>query len=175
MWGIVIVGLINVLVIFIVIGLVDCWGCKLMLIFGFIVMVVGMGVLGIMMYIGIYFFIVQYIVVLMLLMFIVGFVMSVGLLIWVLCFEIQLLKGCDFGIICFIVINWIVNMIVGVIFLIMFNLLGSVNIFWVYGGLNVLFILLMLWLILEIKNVLLEYIECNLMQGCLLCEIGVCD
>lgn len=175
MWGIVIVGLINVFVIFIVIGFVDCWGCKLMLMLGFLVMAVGMGVFGIMMYIGIYFLLVQYFVIVMLLMFIVGFVMSVGLLIWVLCFEIQLLKGCDFGIICFIVINWIVNMIVGVMFLIMFNMLGNVNIFWVYAVLNVLFILLILWLVLEIKYVLLEYIECNLMKGCKLCEIGVYD
>lgn len=55
MWGIVIVGLINVFVIFIVIGFVDRWGRKLTLTLGFLAMVVGMGVFGIMMYIGIYF------------------------------------------------------------------------------------------------------------------------
>lgn len=66
-------------------------------------------------------------------------------------------------------------MIVGVTFLIMFNTLGNVNIFWVYAVLNVLFILLILWLVSEIKYVSLEYIERNLMKGRKLREIGVYD
>jgi hypothetical protein len=41
----------------------------------------------------------------------------------------------------------------------------AANTFWVYGGLNVLFILLTIWLIPETKNVSLEHIERNLMQG----------
>ncbi|VFS62813.1 Galactose transporter [Kluyvera cryocrescens] len=62
-------------------------------------------------------------------------------------------------------------MIVGATFLTMLNSLGSANTFWVYGGLNVLFIFLTLWLIPETKNVSLEHIERNLMQGRPLREI----
>ncbi|MCV6005520.1 MFS transporter, partial [Escherichia coli] len=76
------------------------WGRKPTLILGFIVMAAGMGVLGTMMHIGIHSSTAQYIAVLMLLMFIVGFAMSAGPLIWVLCSEIQPLKGRDFGITC---------------------------------------------------------------------------
>ena len=175
MWGTVIVGLTNVLATFIAIGLVDRWGRKPTLILGFIVMAAGMGVLGSMMHIGIHSSTAQYIAVLMLLMFIVGFAMSAGPLIWVLCSEIQPLKGRDFGITCSTATNWIANMIVGATFLTMLNSLGSANTFWVYGGLNVLFILLTIWLIPETKNVSLEHIERNLMQGRPLREIGARD
>lgn len=175
MWGTVIVGLTNVLATFIAIGLVDRWGRKPTLILGFIVMAAGMGVLGSMMHIGIHSATAQYFAVLMLLMFIVGFAMSAGPLIWVLCSEIQPLKGRDFGITCSTATNWIANMIVGATFLTMLNSLGSANTFWVYGGLNVLFILLTIWLIPETKNVSLEHIERNLMQGRPLREIGARD
>ncbi|MGF7446032.1 MFS transporter, partial [Klebsiella michiganensis] len=49
------------------------------------------------------------------------------------------------------------------------------NTFWVYGGLNILFIFLTLWLIPETKNVSLEHIERNLMKGRKLREIGARD
>ncbi|MDU1427932.1 MAG: MFS transporter, partial [Klebsiella michiganensis] len=52
---------------------------------------------------------------------------------------------------------------------------GSANTFWVYGGLNILFIFLTLWLIPETKNVSLEHIERNLMKGRKLREIGARD
>ncbi len=53
-----------------------------------------------MMHIGIHSPSAQYFAIAMLLMFIVGFAMSAGPLVWVLCSEIQPLKGRDFGITC---------------------------------------------------------------------------
>ena len=171
MWGTVIVGLTNVLATFIAIGLVDRWGRKPTLTLGFLVMAAGMGVLGTMMHIGIHSPSAQYFAIAMLLMFIVGFAMSAGPLIWVLCSEIQPLKGRDFGITCSTATNWIANMIVGATFLTMLNTLGNANTFWVYAALNVLFILLTLWLVPETKHVSLEHIERNLMKGRKLREI----
>ncbi|WP_284709438.1 MFS transporter [Escherichia coli] len=43
--------------------------------------------------------------------------------VWVLCSEIQPLKGRDFGITCSPATNWIANMIVGATFLTMLNTL----------------------------------------------------
>lgn len=172
MWGTVIVGLVNVLATFIAIGLVDRWGRKPTLILGFIVMALGMGTLGTMMNIGISSMFAQYFAVIMLLIFIVGFAMSAGPLIWVLCSEIQPLKGRDFGITCSTATNWIANMIVGATFLTMLNSLGSAHTFWVYAGLNVIFIFITLALIPETKNISLEHIERNLMQGKPLRKIG---
>ena len=172
MWGTVIVGLVNVLATFIAIGLVDRWGRKPTLILGFIVMALGMGTLSTMMNIGISSVFAQYFAVIMLLIFIVGFAMSAGPLIWVLCSEIQPLKGRDFGITCSTATNWIANMIVGATFLTMLNSLGSAHTFWVYAGLNVIFIFITLALIPETKNISLEHIERNLMQGKPLRKIG---
>jgi SP family galactose:H+ symporter-like MFS transporter len=175
MWGTVIVGLINVLATFIAIGLVDPWGRKPTLVLGFMVMAFGMGVLGTMLHIGIHSQGAQYFAIAMLLMFIVGFAMSAGPLIWVLCSEIQPLKGRDFGITCSTATNWIANMIVGATFLTMLNTLGNANTFWVYAALNLFFIVLTLWLIPETKHVSLEHIERNLMKGRKLREIGAHD
>ncbi|HAU5563107.1 D-galactose transporter GalP [Pantoea sp. BL1] len=172
MWGTVIVGLVNVLATFIAIGLVDRWGRKPTLVLGFIVMAAGMGILGTMLHIGINSASAQYFAVAMLLMFIVGFAMSAGPLIWVLCSEIQPLKGRDFGITVSTATNWIANMIVGATFLTMLNTLGNAPTFWVYAGLNVFFILLTVALIPETKNVSLEHIERNLMKGKKLRDIG---
>lgn len=172
MWGTVIVGLTNVLATFIAIGVVDRWGRKPTLVLGFLVMAVGMGVLGTMLHLGFHSQGAQYFAVAMLLMFIVGFAMSAGPVIWVLCSEIQPLKGRDFGITCSTATNWIANMIVGATFLTMLDSLGNANTFWVYGGLNVLFIILTLWLVPETKHISLEHIERNLMKGRPLREIG---
>ncbi len=172
MWGTVIVGLVNVLATFIAIGLVDRRGRKPTLKLGFLVMAIGMGTLGTMMNIGMNTPAAQYFAILMLLMFIVGFAMSAGPLIWVLCSEIQPLKGRDFGITCSTTVNWIANMIVGATFLTMLNSLGSAHTFWIYAGLNLVFIFITIALIPETKNISLEHIERNLMAGKPLREIG---
>ncbi|WP_433977427.1 sugar porter family MFS transporter [Erwinia sp. E_sp_B01_9] len=172
MWGTVIVGLVNVLATFIAIGLVDRWGRKPTLKLGFLVMAVGMGVLGTMLHMGIHSQGAQYFAIGMLMMFIIGFAMSAGPLIWVLCSEIQPLKGRDFGITVSTATNWIANMIVGATFLTMLNTLGNANTFWVYAGLNIVFIILTIWLIPETKNVSLEHIERNLLGGKKLRDIG---
>jgi len=172
MWGTVIVGLVNVLATFIAIGLVDRWGRKPTLKLGFLVMAVGMGVLGTLLHLGVETDFMKYFAIIMLMMFIVGFAMSAGPLIWVLCSEIQPLKGRDFGITVSTATNWIANMIVGATFLTMLDKLGNANTFWVYGALNVLFIILTLWLIPETKNISLEHIERNLMTGKRLRDIG---
>ncbi len=172
MWGTVIVGVVNVLATFIAIGLVDRWGRKPTLKLGFMVMAVGMGVLGTMLHIGVESDVAKYFSVAMLLMFIVGFAMSAGPLIWVLCSEIQPLRGRDFGITVSTTTNWIANMIVGATFLTMLDTLGNANTFWVYAALNVVFIFITIALIPETKNVSLEHIERNLMSGEALRDIG---
>lgn len=172
MWGTVIVGLTNLLATFIAIGLVDRWGRRPTLVLGFIVMAVGMGVLATMLQVGITSQIGQYFAIMMLLMFIVGFAMSAGPLIWVLCSEIQPLRGRDFGITVSTATNWIANMFVGATFLTLLDQLGNAHTFWLYAILNIIFILVTLILIPETKNVSLERIERNLLSGKNLRNIG---
>ncbi|ELY7544567.1 sugar porter family MFS transporter [Cronobacter turicensis] len=172
MWGTVIAGLTNVLATFIAIGLVDRWGRKPVLKLGFAVMAVCMGILGFMFYSGLHSAVGQYLAVLILLLFITGFAMSAGPLIWVLCSEIQPLAGRDFGVTCSTMANWIANMIIGATFLTLIDTIGSPNTFWLYGLLNAVCIVLTLLFVPETKNISLEDIERNLMNGAPLRLIG---
>jgi MFS transporter, SP family, galactose:H+ symporter len=172
MWFTAVVGLVNVLATFIAIGLVDRLGRKPILYIGFTVMALGLGVVGTMMHLGIRTHVEQMFTVAMLLTFIVGFAMSAGPLIWTLCSEVQPLKGRDFGIGCSTFTNWIANMIVGVTFLSLLNGIGNAATFWLYAGLNLVFLVITFLLIPETKGVTLEQIERNLMAGKPLREIG---
>lgn len=172
MWGTVIVGLVNVLATLIAIGLVDRWGRKPMLTTSFLVMALGMGVLGTLLHIGVETEFRKYFAVAMLLIFIVGFAMAAGPVVWLLCSEIQPLKGRDFGITASTTTNWVGNMIVGATFLTMLEKFGNANTFWFYAALNLAFILLTIWLVPETKHVTLEHIERNLMKGKPLRDIG---
>lgn len=172
MWFTAAVGLTNVLATFIAIFLVDKWGRKPILYTGFVVMAVGLGVVGTMLGMGNLSHGQQTFTVVMLLIFIVGFAMSAGPLIWTLCSEVQPLKGRDFGIGCSTFTNWISNMIVGATFLTMLGTLGQGTTFWIYAGLNVVFIFLVFLLVPETKGVTLERIERNLMQGKRLRDLG---
>lgn len=172
MWFTAAVGLTNVLATFIAIFLVDKWGRKPILYTGFVVMAVGLGVVGSMLGAGNLSHGQQTFTVVMLLIFIVGFAMSAGPLIWTLCSEVQPLKGRDFGIGCSTFTNWIANMIVGATFLTMLGTLGQGTTFWIYAGLNVVFIFLVFLLVPETKGVTLERIERNLMQGKRLRDLG---
>ncbi|HEV2681376.1 MAG TPA: sugar porter family MFS transporter [Rhodanobacter sp.] len=172
MWSTVIVGLTNVLATFIAIGLVDRLGRKPILYIGFLIMAVGLSIVGAMMHLGINTRGEQIFTVAMLLLFIVGFAMSAGPLIWILCSEVQPLKGRDFGIGASTFANWVGNFIVGATFLSLLNGIGHAATFWLYAALNLLFIALTFWLIPETKGVTLEQIERNLMAGLPLREIG---
>ncbi|WP_201314979.1 sugar porter family MFS transporter [Dyella sp. EPa41] len=172
MWFTALVGLTNVLATFIAIALIDRWGRKPILYTGFTVMAVGLAVVGLMMHNGIHDQGTQIFTVAMLLMFIVGFAMSAGPLIWTLCSEIQPLKGRDFGIGCSTFTNWACNYLVGISFLSLLNGIGNANTFWLYAGLNAVFIVLTFWLVPETKGVTLEQIERNLMSGKRLRDIG---
>jgi SP family galactose:H+ symporter-like MFS transporter len=173
MWFTALVGLTNVLATLIAMAVIDHWGRKPTLYAGFAIMAIGLGVVGTMMTGGApSSHGMQLFTVIMLLVFIVGFAMSAGPLIWTLCSEIQPLKGRDFGIAASTFTNWITNMIVGATFLSLLNGIGTAQTFWLYGGFNVLFLLLTFLLIPETKGVTLEHIESRLMAGEKLRDIG---
>jgi SP family galactose:H+ symporter-like MFS transporter len=85
---------------------------------------------------------------------------------------VQPLKGRDFGIGCSTFTNWIANMAVGATFLSLLNGIGNAATFWLYAGLNLLFLLFTYALVPETKGISLEDIERNLMQGKRLRDIG---
>jgi MFS transporter, SP family, galactose:H+ symporter len=172
LWGTVIVGVVNVAATFIAIGLVDRWGRKPILYTGFTVMALALATLGAMLHVGISGSTSQMIAVAMLLIFIAGFAMSAGPMIWILCAEIQPIKGRDFGIAASTFVNWVANTIAGATFLTLLNTLGHAQTFWLYAVMNAAFLLLTLWLVPETKGVSLEQLERNLMAGRPLRQLG---
>jgi SP family galactose:H+ symporter-like MFS transporter len=172
MWFTAAIGLTNVFATFIAIGFVDRWGRRPILYAGFTIMAIGLGVVGAMMHLGITSHLEQAFTVAMLLFFIVGFAMSAGPLIWVLCSEVQPLKGRDFGIGCSTFTNWIANMVVGATFLSLLNGIGHAATFWLYAVLNLLFLGFTYAFVPETKGVTLGQIERRLMQGVRLRDIG---
>ena len=172
LWFTAIVGLVNVLATLIAIFLVDKWGRKPILYTGFSVMAIGLGVVGTMMHLGIVTQPERLFTVAMLLVFIVGFAMSAGPLIWILCSEVQPIKGRDFGIAISTLTNWVANFVVGFTFLSLLNNFGHAQTFWLYAGFNVVFLVITFFLIPETKGVTLEHIERNLMAGKPLRKIG---
>jgi SP family galactose:H+ symporter-like MFS transporter len=172
MWTTVIVGVTNVLATFIAIAFVDRIGRKPILYAGFVVMTLGWALVGVMMHLGITTPAQQIFTVAMLLLFIVGFAMSAGPLVWTICSEIQPLKGRDFGIGASTLTNWVANAIVGLTFLSLINGIGTAATFGLFAALNVVFLVLVVFLVPETKDVSLEQIERNLMAGKPLRRIG---
>lgn len=183
MWGTVLVGLVNVLATFIAIGTVDRWGRRPILICGFAIMAISMAILSYMLSLqhpdaatvasaGAGMVFARYFSIFMLLVFIVGFAMSAGPLIWILCSEIQPLKGRDFGITISTATNWLANMLIAAAFPPMLIWLGGSTFFFIYAILNALFIGMTYFMIPETKNISLEQIEANLMAGKKLRNIG---
>jgi len=115
---------------------------------------------------------ISYLAAIMTMVSIAGFGMSAGPIVWVLCSEIQPLKSREFGVACSTMTNWITCAIVGATFLTLVDTLGSAHTFWLYALLNGFFIVLTMAYVPETKNVTLENIEKNLMEGKKLRNIG---
>lgn len=172
MWGTVIVGFVMTLATFIAVGFVDRWGRKPMLYIGFITMGIAMCIVGTLLGGEALTLLEKGITVTMLLLFIVGFSMSAGPLIWLLCSEIQPLKGREFGITCSTFTCHIAGMIVSATFLSLLNSLGSAHTFYLYALLNLTALVIIYFFVPETKNISLEQIERNLMAGKKLRDIG---
>ena len=171
-WATAVVGLTNVLATFIAIAFVDRWGRKPILTASFLIMAVSMGVVGALMAGGALSGETRFVVVAMLLVFIVGFAMGAGPLVWILCAEIQPLKGRDFGIACSTFTNWAANWLVGNTFLTLLATLGQGGTFWLFAALNAAFVPFVLLYVPETRGVSLESIERRLLGGERLRRIG---
>jgi SP family galactose:H+ symporter-like MFS transporter len=165
--GTIAIGVTNVLATIIAIAFVDKWGRKPILIAGYSIMAVAMLAVA-----GFIHFGYSLAAIIAVLVFIVAFAFSAGPVVWVLCSEIQPLKGRDFGITCSTGANWLSNMLIAASFLPIMGLLGSDMTMCVYAAFSFIAIFLILAFVPETKGVSLEHLEGNLMKGVKLKDIG---
>ncbi|MGQ1304241.1 sugar porter family MFS transporter [Acinetobacter baumannii] len=107
-----------------------------------------------------------------LILFMIGFSFSGGPVVWTLSSEIQPLQGRDFGITCSTLTNWILNMFLGTYFLVAAAKFGAGETFAFLAILNFLFLIFFYYFVPETKNIPLEYIEKNLLDGKRLRDLG---
>ncbi|WP_040508790.1 sugar porter family MFS transporter [Gluconobacter morbifer] len=172
MWCTAIIGLVNMLATFVAVGLVDRWGRKPILYTGFSVMALGMASLALLLQTGMTTQSSQIAAVFLLMVFCAGFAMSAGPLMWVLCSEIQPMAGRDFGMAISTFTNWMTNLLVGVSFLTLMEILGTAGTFWLFAGLNALFLVLTILFVPETRGMSLALIEQRLMSGVKLRKLG---
>ncbi len=173
MWGTVAIGALMTLATFIAVTQVDRVGRKPLLYIGYSVMGACMLGMGVLFTVGLGTSFSAGIAMALLIAFVISYAMSAAPVIWILCSEIQPLKGRDFGVACSTVTNWVSNFIIGATFLSLLTALGTGHTFWIYAGLNFLFIVLVYQLLPETKGVPLESIERKLMAGMRLRDTGV--
>ncbi|MBO6070102.1 MAG: sugar porter family MFS transporter [Succinivibrionaceae bacterium] len=165
--GTVLIGLTNMLSTFIAIALIDKWGRKKILLVGYTIMAVAMMCVAVFMSLGY-----SMAAIACVLLFIVAFAFSAGPVVWVLCAEIQPLRGRDFGITCSTCANWFSNMAIAATFLPLTTLLGNSGTMAVYAVCSVAAIFLIWAFVPETKGVSLERLEKNLMAGVKLRDMG---
>lgn len=173
MWGTVAIGALMTLATFIAVGQVDRVGRKPLLYIGYAVMGACMLGMGILFKIGLGGSATAYVAIGLLVAFVISYAMSAAPVMWILCSEIQPLKGRNFGVSVSTVTNWISNTFVGFTFLLLLDFIGTSETFWMYAALNLGFIFLVYRFLPETKGVALEHIERKLMSGTRLRDIGV--
>lgn len=97
-----------------------------------------------------------WLVIVVLVFYIVVFVLGMGLMFWMINFEIYFLWVCSIGNVFFIVINWICNFVILMIFFMLIEWIMCFGMFWFYGGIffcGWLFFYIYFW---EIKGKFLE-------------------
>ncbi|MFT9399821.1 sugar porter family MFS transporter [Acetobacter sp.] len=172
LWCTAIVGFVNVLATIAAVGLVDRWGRKPILYCGFATMTAALAALAWLNYTGMETQTAKFLCVGLIIVFIAAHAMSAGPLMWVLCSEIQPIKGRDLGITISTLTNWISNMVVGASFLSVLGWLGGANTFGLMAALNAVFFALTFLFVPETRGASLERIEQNLMAGKKLRDIG---
>ena len=163
----VLLGVVKVVSNIVAFMIIDKCGRKPMLYGGFLTIAIGLGLVAYSL-----FYTVPFCSLIGLVLFMIGFSFSGGPVVWTLSSEIQPLQGRDFGIGCSTLTNWLLNMILGTYFLVAVSKFGAGETFTFLAILNFLFLFFFYYFVPETKNVPLEHLEKNLLDGQPLRDLG---
>ena len=172
MWGGVILGVTFVISGIVSLFLVDKYGRRPLLHIGAIFMAIPFIVLSLLIHFGITTGIEQVTAVLCLVVFMFAFGISSAPIAWIIVSEICPLQGRSFGMAVSTSTNWIANFFIGMTFLSILSHFGAVFTFALLGVINFALIIIYFFFTPETKDVSLETLEKNLMNGVKLRKIG---
>lgn len=155
----------NVIVTILSLFIIDRWGRRPLSLFGLAFMMFGMLCLGLGLNTEVYLPLRNPLAVGGMLSFIFGFAISLGPIVWIMCAEIFPLRSRDIGVMFTTATNWIANAILGGFFLSVMKWIGPSYTFWILAFICVLSMLYIYFFCPETKNVALEMIERNLLDG----------
>ncbi|TCB24237.1 MFS transporter [Acinetobacter sp. ANC 4635] len=163
----VLLGVVKVISNSIAFMIIDKCGRKPMLYGGFSAIAIGLGLVSYSL-----FFTIPICALLGLVLFMIGFSFSGGPVVWTLSSEIQPLQGRDFGVSCSTLTNWLLNMLLGTYFLVAAEKFGAGETFAFLAVLNLSFLVFFYYFVPETKNIPLEHLERNLLDGKSLKRLG---
>jgi MFS transporter, SP family, galactose:H+ symporter len=172
MWGGVILGVVFVISGFTSLFLVDRYGRRPLLHIGAVFMGIAFVLLSILIHFGIASTFQQVLAVASLVLFMFAFGISSAPIAWIIVSEICPLQGRSFGMAISTSTNWIANFFIGMTFLSILNRFGSQFTFALLGVINFALIIIYFYFTPETKDVSLEDLEKNLMNGIKLRNIG---
>jgi sugar porter (SP) family MFS transporter len=156
------IGVVNVLMTVVGMALVDRVGRRPLLLSGIVGMALALVALGFVFFLASLSGAQAWVALACLIIYIASFAVSIGVLIFLIPPEIFPLRvrGKAMGLA--LLINWGSNFIISLTFLPLLESIGEAATFWLYGGLNVIYLLFAFFFIPETKNRTLEEIEADL-------------
>jgi SP family galactose:H+ symporter-like MFS transporter len=159
------VGIVNVLMTAVAIGLIDRVGRRPLLLTGLIGMAIGLGLLGFAFMLPGQQSILGLIAAGSLMLYVASFAIGLGPVFWLLISEIYPLKIRGLAMSVATEANWGSNLIIALTFLTLIQLLGETGTFWLYGLVSILAWLFAYFLVPETKGRSLEEIEAHWRAG----------
>jgi SP family galactose:H+ symporter-like MFS transporter len=158
-------GIVNVLMTAVAIGLIDRVGRRLLLLTGLTSMAIGLGLLGFAFTLPNQQSILGRIAAGSLMLYVASFAIGLGPVFWLLISEIYPLKIRGLAMSVATEANWGANLIIALTFLTLINLLGETGTFWLYSLVSIIAWLFAYFLVPETKGRSLEEIEAHWRAG----------
>jgi SP family galactose:H+ symporter-like MFS transporter len=159
------IGIVNMLITIVAIGLIDKVGRRPLLLIGILGMVISLGLLGIVFSLPNLSNSLGLFAVICLMLYIGSFAIGLGPVFWLMISEIYPLKIRGRAMSIATVVNWGMNLLVAITFLSLVQIIGASGTFWFYGVIGILAWVFVYRLVPETKGKTLEEIESHWRKG----------
>ncbi|MFT8719425.1 sugar porter family MFS transporter [Acetobacter sp.] len=171
-WSTTALGVVNTLATLVAVALMDRWGRRSLLSISTFFSAVAMLGFGTLLWIGATSLSASIAAMGCLILFIAAFAVGQGPLPWIICSEIQPIRGRTFAVSCSTLASWIANWLVSNVFLSSMAVINDYGVFWCLAAFNLTFFIVGLLFVPETKGCSLEDIEQKIASGVRLRDAG---